>query len=52
MEHDMWNSREAIIKTLLKPPVKQTEMKKSNTAILVAPVEWIVNWNYKVLNRI
>lgn len=46
MEQDVWNSREAIIKTQLKPPVKQTEMKKiSNAAILVAPVEWIVNWN-------
>lgn len=46
MEQNGWNSKEAIIKTLLKPPVKQTEMKKiSNAAILVAPVEWIVNWN-------
>jgi len=38
MEQDVWNSREAIKKNLLKPPVKQAEMKQiSNSTILIEP---------------
>lgn len=38
MKQDVWNSREAIRKTLLKPPVKQTEMKQiSNSTVLTEP---------------
>lgn len=38
MKQDVWNSREAIRKTLLKPPVKQTEMKQvSNSTVLIEP---------------
>lgn len=53
-EKDVWNGREAIKKALLKPPVKQTEMKQvSNSTIPADPreVDSKLELN-KVLNKI
>lgn len=54
MKQDVWNSRVAIKKNMLEPPVKQTGMKQiSNSTILIDPsgVDSELELN-KVVNKI